>query len=285
MRNTEIEKEIILKGSDDKKNWYTISKNYPDRLPINTNDTSETRVLRFPQSNYAWFELSIRNHKHDLIQILQASYIDEKVFDGAFTLLPNPKIIQEEKDKKSQVYIIFNKPYNINRLQLDITGPDLYLRNCELSYLLKEGKYYSSFNSSIISSENPSVFEFQTIKTDTLLIEIENNDNPALKINKIAAYQLNVYIIANLSANENYSLCFGDQNLNEPIYDLKYFATRIPKDIKVCGLKKSENIAKMKTGKESEVPIYFNRYVLWSVISIVALVLVFLTIKVIKEMK
>ncbi|NJO69299.1 MAG: hypothetical protein HC830_08505 [Bacteroidetes bacterium] len=62
VRNTRIDKDVILKGSDDKRNWYIIMKGQFNRTG-EFDETSERMELSFPGVNYEYLELTMNDKK------------------------------------------------------------------------------------------------------------------------------------------------------------------------------------------------------------------------------
>jgi hypothetical protein len=288
IRNTDAEKEITLKGSDDKRTWYIITKGYPERLAGNSNDSSETRVLDFPPSNFGFFELSMPTKKHELFQVIKAGFIDEKMAKGAYIPLPKPKMLQKDSLTKSYITLIFEKPYEINCLEWEISWPEFFLRQCNIGK--KKYNPYPHFellHSNELSSKKSLVWQFETIKTDTLTIIIENNNNLPLKIKSIKAFQLNIVAIAQLEGNNTYTLLFDNHTILKPDYDLKYFTDKIPQKLPEIQCSKPLSIAgnTIDNTKEKNHSILLNKSFLWTILIIVAFGLLLLTIKLLKEMK
>jgi hypothetical protein len=286
IRNTDLEKEIVVKGSDDNKNWYIISKGFPERMQKNEGDTTETRIIRFPSSNYAFFELIIKNEKGERFQIIRTSYINREIVKGAYTCLPLPKIKQTDSAKKSFITLIFEKPFNINRIEWEIKNPAFYLRNCSLGkFSFSAGvKKFQPLGNYILSSKFEPIWEFPVIKTDSLMLVIENEDNPPVSFAFIKALQLNIYMIVHLEKGERYTLFWGNANLPPPDYDLKYFTRNISPNLPVIGIQKTEKLNNNLELK-SKPSLLFNHFLLWGVILLVAFGLGYVTIKLIKDLK
>lgn len=287
IRNTDAEKEITLKGSDNKKDWYIITKGYPERVTGANNDSSETRVLSFPPSNYAFFKLTLSAKKQDIFQIIKAGFIDEKMAKGAYAPLPAPRIIRKDSVLKSYITLIFEKPYEINRLEWKISKPELFLRHCTISKQRLLTHYgYETIYSQELSSKKLPVWQFETIKTDSLVIIVENNNNIPLQIESINAFQLNIYAITKLEAKNCYTLLFDNQTLMEPEYDLKYFTDQIPQilpEIHCKSISLLDNYEKNIPKKHTA--FVFNKLFLWIVLIIIAIGLIVLSVKLLKEIK
>jgi hypothetical protein len=286
LRNSEIQKEMVLKGSDDLKNWYIISRNYPENISNEDDPTIELRSLKFPPSNYAYFEISMVNKKRDPLQILKAGTYDMESAKAYFTPIPSPIITQKDTAKTSRIRLIFDRKYEISKLVWNINGPELYLRNCSLGNYNKSGKtvWFDTYRTFQISSKTTPIWELNRYRADTLDIVIENEDNTPLKITGVEAYQMNIYLIASLKTGENYQLYFGNKELTAPQYDLKYFADLISDNIPSVSPGKMVNISTEPVSLE-KTSLIFNSKFLWIILTLVIGSLGLLSIKMIREMK
>ena len=281
VRNTEITKEITLKGSDNKTDWYIIQKSSfysGDKF----NETSEIITLNFPNSDYQYFEISINDQKKDPIQVLKVGYYGSQLYNGTYTQIPVKEIQQtDSSNKHSYIHIKFAIPYELSRLELEIDGPELYQRNCIVGQNVSN-KHESTFeieDQFEIVSNKPAVWETSKLNVSELTLIIENADNAPLKLKEVKAFQLNKYIIVKLTKNEEYTVKTGNSQLSFPDYDLKYFTENIPEEVSVL---KTRNLSVSSTQEASKT--IFSKTVLWAVIIVVIGLLGFFSIKLVREM-
>jgi hypothetical protein len=286
IRNADIEPEVTIKGSDDKRNWYFISRGYLEKSVISDNDTSEIRSVQFPKNNYAFFEISVLHKKGEPIQVLHAGYNNSEISRGLYTNLPGPKIIQKDSLKKSYVSIIFKQSYVLNKIVFDIEGPDFYMRSCHIGKYMKERNNVEWFNpwyNLTLSSDQLNSIEFDAHKADTLFLEIENADNLPLKIKGVTAYQLNRYLIAQLDKNELYSIYFNNPERTGPEYDLKYFSKVIPANLPILNVSTIQMIEHSVWNQPQ--PGFFNKITVWIIIILVISILGIISFKMVREMQ
>ncbi len=286
IRNTSIAPEIIVKGSDDNKNWFFISREYLSAIGSAESDTSEIRAIQFPKNNYRYFEVTIPHKKGEVIQFIKAGYRNSEYTKGLFTQVPDPSVIQKDSAKKSYVTLIFNRPYTIDQLAFEIAGPDYYLRTINMGRYAKQRNqsvYFEAWYSHTLSSSSKNMFAFDGLRADTLSIEIENEDNPPLIIKSVKAFQLNKYIVAQLESGEQYELYFSNDNASAPNYDLKYFSDVIPSSLSFLNVSNLQSIA----GRDIEKPSsqFFNKQMVWIILGIVVVVLGAISIRLMNEMK
>lgn len=283
IRNSNIKKEVTLKGSDNRKNWFIIWKGYPQSVG-NFNETAGKFTIGFPKSDYEYFELSTNNKYNDPIQITRVGYLDPDITEGIYSELPVKKISQKDSsNKKSYIYIEFPRPYEFGKLHLDVTGAELFKRNVILAHpITQNNKAVQEFLESFeLSSTQPAIWQTPKLKFEKLVLVIENLDNKPLRVEKVKFYQLNKYIIAKLEKGEKYYVKSGNKNVSVPRYDLEYFSNSIPDALPTLQVKQM-SIAKDDT---SEPGIFFTKTFLWVVISVIILLLGYFSIRLLKEMK
>lgn len=285
VRNNEVEKEITLKGSDDKKHWYIIRKNFPLQSAEFYSETSKRMVFDFPSSNYEFFELNFNDKQKDPIQIIKIGYYDSEVEKGLYSAIPVPSIHQKDSAavKKSFVRLSFDRSYEISKLELGVNGPELFMRQCYLGqyYISNKKRILEEIHHFTMSSGFPTMVELEKIKTQELFVIIDNSDNSPLKIISAKAYQLNKYLIANLKPHEEYYLFFGNNSLQAPVYDLAYFSDSIAKNIRVI---KTTQPVKLKMAIAKKTVVFFNKSIMWVVIGVVILLLGWFTIRMVKDL-
>jgi hypothetical protein len=283
VRNTEIDKEITLKGSDNKTDWYVIQKR-SFILGEKFDETSQIITLNFPGSNFKYFEFSINDKKKDPIQVLKVGSYSSQQSLGTYTPVPVKEIHQtDSSDKKSYIRIKFNIPFELSRIELEVGGPELYQRNCLVGQYI-DNKGVSTFETTgqfEINSNKPVVWETNKLKVQDLTLIIENFDNAPLKINTVKAFQLNKYLIAKLEKNEVYTIKTGNPDLTFPDYDLKYFSENIPEELVIL---KSQRPSVSSVEKTQNSKTIFTSTILWAVIILIIGLLGFFSIKMVREM-
>jgi hypothetical protein len=286
IRNTTLMPEVTIKGSDDKQNWFFISHETLESYGSTDNDTSEIRSVQFPKNNYRYFEISIPHNKGEAIQFIKAGYSSSERLKGLYTPIAYPKVLQKDSLKKSYITLLFNRPYSIDKLEIDIAGPDYFMRSCSLGKYVKQRNhsvYFDSWYHYTLSSDKANTWEFNNLKSDTLFLEIENEDNLPLKIRQVKAFQLNKYLIAQLNPGESYELLLNNPEASAASYDLKYFSTIIPAHLPVLNVDNVESIVQSQALKPATS--FFNKQMVWIVIIIVIIALGAISVKLLNDMK
>ena len=284
VRNTNIEKEITIKGSENQKNWFVIDKLYPLRFPANHGENTEIRKVEFPESNYEYFEMTMNDKNHDPIHIISAGITETHAANGKYTIIPTPRIADKVMKGKNQITLSFSKIYEINRLKFKISNAGLYFRNAEicLEDTMHKQIYLKSIASFDISSGKSHAVNFEAVRTNKLILSIVNGDNLPLQISSINAYQLSNYLVASLDPKINCELFFGNPQLEAPKYDLDHFTDSIPTLLPEVRIGKWIALSQLQPEKKS---IFFNAVFLWIVIGIVIVALGIYSIRMIKEIK
>lgn len=284
--NADVLKYASVRGSNDGKQWYIVKQGSTiSGLSYNRDQNEEIMIIDIPQGNYKYYEITITNNQKSPLEILKVGKIKNSSIYGQFTEIDLGKFIQTDDSKNKKTYITFpslDGTYRIDKLEFSIDSKFQYLRRAYLSDSL-------NFNSAVfdLSSKNDNTFfidDFRLNKSTPIVIE--NNDNLPLSIDTIKAYGLNRYLCAYLEAGKPYSIFIERDNNASPDYDIEYFRKDIPDNLPVIsttGLQqiKSENeVASPRELSWIEKPLF-----LWGIIIIVGLFLVFICVKMIKEVK
>src|SRR5262249_23057393 len=131
-----------------------------------------------------------------------------------------------------------------------------------------------------------------------LLIDIDNADNAALRVVRVASYQSGIYVLAHLEANREYVVKSGSSDAEKPEYDLHYFTDSLrqrPMDIGFLEVHITENAATASakdstgTGPAGQGRVAATRMesrssgvLLWAVLALVLLFLLYFSVKMVK---
>lgn len=289
IKNAEVSKKAKLSGSDDRKNWFVVKDNHEFHAINNAGATSEIKILDFPLVNYKYLKLRINDSLSAPINILKAGYFIHFTENAEYTEVRSPLISQVDNNKKKISYITvsFPEPQYIDKLELQLKGPDFYYRKAvaEVKDTLQNGKtYYRQLQSFELSSHKPHTLSFDTEKIKELRVIIENEDNPPLQVVSAQAWQLKRFLTAYLENNNQYSLKFGSTKASAPIYDLSYFQDSIPGNIPLASVDNLSKITIPEITGRIESPAFTKKLAIWSGIGGVVILLGFITIKMVREM-
>lgn len=232
--NTNVNKIYNVFGSDDGKDWFGLVSN---KHLSNINTTGKTfieKLIDFPLNTYKFIRVDFKDKNSLPINIL-----DVGVYESKF-LSQNPIKINAFKQenitlnssRKTRLKFKSNTTQKINTISFSI-DTKFFLRNVkvivERTHKIKKRieTYEDVICSFQLSSKNKNTFELDNLNVKEFIIEIENEDNPPLEINKVELYQSPKFLIAYLNEKENYSLTINE-NKSTPSYDIGNF---ISKDI------------------------------------------------------
>ena len=289
IKNADVRKHLKLNASYDNKNWYVLKDNYYYNSINNYENTSEIRVLNFPLSDYEYYELLIGDCFDKPINITNAGYYDLVKEKGKYTELQDIFFTSYDTLKETTI-IIPNNGYYINKISFDIDTPKYYLREAEIFlrrtelYNNRKETYHDNIAYFNLISNSSNTFSLNGLNADTIYIRIKNNDNLPLNINKIRLFELNKYITSELNPTQKYSLYFSDEKADKAIYDLKYFTDSIPEGLQIIKVNKVQKLSIKSDGKESN-NLNMKSYWLWIIISVVAIILFYMSFKMIKDLK
>ena len=110
------------------------------------------------------------------------------------------------------------------------------------------------------------VFTFPTTRTQTFRIQVDNHDNPTLRIQPAAIDGLPPRIITRITQAGEYTLLYGWSDVTPPRYDITKFTDKIP-----------EALPEIQPGPERQLrpeeggasPLLVNRAWLWAVMLVV----------------
>ena len=279
IKNTEVTRYVTVAGSDNTKEWYVIK----ERVALNNlfTDSAESvaHELLFPYSNYRYFKLII--HGADVLpfNIVKVCTQGHVVSPGKnYIPIPSPSIEQKDSsDQFSYVTIRFNDFYPINKLNLKVSGSRFFRRT--LHIYNKDGLPIEN-GTVLLTSNAPPVYALD-IKTNQLLLKINNEDNPPLKIDEVSAFQLKWHLLTWLEKDSGYKIVFGDSLARAPGYDLEFFKDSIksmPLSLKYKAPERN-NIAEQK----ENTSVLSSKAIMWVVIGVVLSLLLFFTFRLTKE--
>jgi len=282
IKNTAATRTVTLSGSDDAVHWFVIKENIALARDNNDNeDTFFTQTIHFPFSSYHYFQISMQGKDSLLpLNIFKAGvYRTTSTLHDSLDVITPPNIIQHDStDKRSYIWLNFDNHYRIDKLQLYLTGTKFFNRPFTL-YNAVDGAPGALISGNITSGDSSATLNVQA-KTNALLLVIDNRDNTPLTLNKAAAYQLPVNLVAYLDSGKTYNLFFGDSALQAPIYDLQYFKDSIyanTRPLAITTMEKTVVAAAAKTG------LHFSGWLLWSIIIAVLLLLIYFSFALLKD--
>jgi hypothetical protein len=283
IHNAEAVKYMKVSGSYDRKQWYVVKQSETINSISSTTEVSEIRLINFPLTNYIYYRIEIDDRTSPPLDIISAGYYTSTKSSWESTeIKADISFSDSSKSRTSWVTVDFSSPAFIDELNFSISSPAYYLRNANIYYENENQPgvkhYHRSF---LLDSRHDTKFNTNHIKTKKLWIEINNGDNPPLKIAKVNFYQLNQYLIASLERDINYFLMYGDSTLTVPNYDLQYFTNVIPSTLPVIMPAKAEPVN--AAAILAEKGFFSDKKMIWVVLILVVTLLSYATYRMLNE--
>ncbi len=285
IKNTDTQKQAILKGSNDRNRWYTVKEDLLLSEIYNQNTTNTLLKLHFPLSDYKYYLLSINDSLFaplNIIEIGKMDYRSEVQYNRL--KIPHRELYTENKDGNTYITIRFNDKYNLSDILFYISEPQFYNRPITLSVPQEERRMpqvrqnrkrkkepapaearYYTLNSNNQDSHTIRYNEY----TDVLHIMIRNHDNLPLKIDSIITYCDKYYLVAWLNDSVLYRLTYGDTQASMPVYDLAFFENNISATTDHLTLKAIKSVQNEAGTPKSPWTSLFKIYGIWVIIVIV----------------
>lgn len=288
--NTSVVKNYNVSGSNDGENWFGLVQN---QQLSNLNSEKEKQVektISFPLNNYSFLRIDFSDKKSLPINVIQVGvYQSEINYVNQLELNDfRQNIISNKEKKKTQITIQFQSPQVISKINFDIRS-DLYYRNARIlvnkSRKIKKRteNYQEEICSLVLNSKTNNQFILDDFFEKEFIIEIDNQDNQPLEINKISFFQSPEYVLANLKTTENYKVII-DSTLSKPNYDLQNFEFENSKELEVLTIenfKKSEHVK----AQSQEQKFWQTKWFLWICIAIGGLAVIYFALGMLKDMK
>lgn len=290
IKNAEVTKNATLLGSDDKENWYALKQHFVLSSIDGNNNTSEIKIVDFPRSNYGYYLLQIEDSTSAPINILSAGYYEVNSESGAYTGIASRfHQVDSASLKSTFVFLKFGDHQIIDKIDLKVSGSPYFLRQASLhqktSRLNNKGDtiyYYQRLFDFTITSRQSTVLELRAVRTDEILIVIENEDNPPLKAEQVIAWQLNRYFTAWLKAGENYTVKIGEKAMAAPVYDLTYFRESINSKLPAINAKRL--IVAAGDRPQAASTFFTDRNIIWVAIIFVVAIFGVMAVRMTREM-
>ena len=286
IKNFDVRKRLELAGSDDYENWYTIKENYQFCSANGQQTTSEIKSLNFPYTDYPYYRIIIYDWFSLPINVLKIGYFDTYEEQGKFKELENKTVSRFDSLGSKQTYVKINfkeTPY-FDKLVIQAAKPTFYYRKAKIcsQRIDKKGRaHYEVLDYMTLNSNSDFTSYYSDFENKELYLVIENEDNPPLENITVKAYQLNRYLITHLEAEKEYKLVFQNENIKtKPNYDINHFKGRVESNIPILGTKTLTKIKYKLTKNIKPSAIW-----MWLAIGIVALLLAYMSYRMITEME
>lgn len=288
--NTDVDKTYSISGSNDNQEWFGLVINQTINDLNDSGKTSVERNFSFPLNNYKFLRFDFIDKNSLPINVLEV--VLEKNYDVKRSKIElqnfEQKITTDKKKKQTKIHISFKDPQVIDAIGFDISAPNFYLREARIvlnktrTQKRTEVDYDETVSNFQLNSKVKNSFEVSKLFVKEFTIEIDNQDNPELQIKKISLFQDPVSILADLKANENYTLKI-DSKLSAPAYDLAQSGIDFNQDYPVATI---SNLDKIDDSKEADSSKTFwqTPLFMWLCIGFAVLIIGYFAMTMIKDL-
>lgn len=276
-----------LEGSQDQKEWFTIDENY--RLVSIKNRMTDYTFsnITFTESKYRYFRIKINSEVEPMLNSYRVSL--RKVVDGIYKTYPIQSFKKEEnkKDKSTIVEVSLEKPVPVSSLQIIVNNDFDYYRTMSIKYIAdsvkteKGWKYnYRNLGYATLTSFAPLELKFGSKTLKNIWIEILNQDNQPLNIEKVIVKGYEHHLVARFTEPADYFIAFGKKNATKPNYDINRFSDKIPNDMTALKMGTIQGIDKDAILKTE--PLFKNKTWLYGIMVVIIGLLGWFSLKMLK---
>lgn len=290
IKNAAVERYCTLTGSDNMIDWFIINDSINIKPELIGKDISSFKIS-FPPVAYRYFKVSINNVSKEPLNILSASSTDAIDAPGLPTVHPdleNPACTINQKDsaKSSFIQVIHKAHYHFETIALKLSGAKYYNRSAAIYIPYSSNHSFSNPGSLLttISISNNSTLEYNlpVCNADTFYIVIQNEDNPALKVEQVKTLVHYTVATAYFEQYKKYRLLLDNNKATIPTYDLQLKDITNAQAIPLINTGKIESINQPEN--KTTVDKDNSSMMLWIMIALGAVVLGFFTYHLVKEL-
>jgi len=290
INQTDAEKWINLSGSNDLKNWNILKNNTRYQSEFSDSATAEIRILDLPKTNYEYYKLLIFDYNKEVINLEKVITYKTISNEKEYSQVMQPSFFQNDTTEKTRTILNINfaEMQYIDKIVFEISNPKHYLRKAELTKNdTTTGKkiridYHDSKQQDFyLCSDSTNELMLSKYTAKELYLVVENNDDINLTFSDVKAYQENEYLTAFLEKGKRYYIKFGNKNVEVPIYDLKFFRSKIPENKPTLSVSEIKQLIEDKD--KAGGFLFVKPFFLWIAFGIVIVILALISLKVFRN--
>ncbi len=244
-KNKNFDWKVKLQGSNNQKDWYSIIDNYRIISIKNEDIEYQYTTLHFEPSQFQYYKLEIPSIKTP--SILNAKLIRLRKNKGVSDTVKinNSELHISEKKNITEIKVQLPSFVRLSRVQLNISSNFDYYRDIKIKYIkdsvkTETGWIYQTelLGNATLNSLNNNPFSLKSTSLNNLIISINNSHNQPLDIENINLICYQHELTARFTQEAQYFLCYGNNNVYKPHYDIEKFTDRnysvIGKDIAIA---------------------------------------------------
>lgn len=291
--NAEVRKKFSISGSNDGRQWFGLVNQRELYEIIDDASFANNKIITLPRNNYRYIRFDIDDKKTLPLNIMGIGDVQVvKIPQRKEDIKPAKLTFTENARRKTTlVHVQFDHEQTITEFQFNVTAPNHYYRdvtqfkNVPYRYKKKDGLRQVVIDTFSLSSQHDN-FTCLPFREKDFYFEIDNRDNPPLTIDGIRFSQRLLWIVADLKANEPYRIETGNPKLSKPDYDMRLSESKLRDSMPEAKITDIRH-AVAQSGKQQKKPqsMWQRPWFLWMCILIGALVVLYFTVSLVKDMK
>ena len=285
---TNFEWQILLEGSQDMKEWFTILEDY--RILSIRNDYVDFIYgnLTFPPSKYRYFRVLVKSKEKPDLSSATISRNETK--EGIFRDYEVKRMItlEKEQSKQTELDIELKQPVPVSHIRIEVSDTFDYYRPVTIQYLVdslntEQGwKYnYSTLAIGTLNSLEENEFELGSTILQKLKVIISNRDNQPLNVGAVKVKGYLHELQTRFAREADYFLAYGNEQAIKPSYDIGHFADKIPETMTILTLGEEQEIG--QTEESGIKPLFESKTWLWAVMVVIILLLGWFSLKMMRK--
>lgn len=281
--NSNVSKTYSIEGGQNQSQWYAISEgsindlNHPTALSTN-------KEIRLPKTKYAYYKIRLNDSQSapiNITRIFTEMYNEEWYTNRS--AITSYKLKWNLKGNDNLIEVSSDFPFQLNELLFVTSQTNFFQRDIRIftNEKRKKKSYEIDLYQGRISHKELLLTGLE-INAKHFFIQVYNHNNQPLPLTNLLFYQHPTYLIAELEANQEYSLHAGQKGLNAPIYDLSYLSNQIPDSIPSIDMPDFE----IKTTHISNPNLHFyeKKWFLWSVLAMGSMLIIYISFQIIRKL-
>jgi len=290
--NSDVTKPYSISGSNDQKEWFGLVNNSLLNGLENSEDTSVFKTIPLPLTSYRYLKIEFNDKKTLPINVLKIGFFSNKTSNPKIEeIFPESiRITQFPSLKKTRIQVAFHNPQVINQISFNISSPNLFQRSARI-YTNKTARIKhkvktipETLSNFELASDTKNTFKIPQLFEKAFFIEIENQDNQPLTLTKIRFFQNQVAVIADLKADEKYTIATGNPKLWSPEYDLENFKDSIDNNLPEAKIYDIKHAVSPKTNARDQ-SFWQQSWFMWLCIGLGGMAILYFTTNLVKDMK
>lgn len=231
----EFFKDVALQGSQDNKNWQTITEDEKMFRYFPSNDGGYFRnKIDFNPVSFKYLRVKIDDSESPRLELVSAAIplVKQEVVEEGEVVESFQNRTEDKKNKQTIIECQFPRSYAITDMDLSIENEDPYQREVIIEFLnpVNGKENWVQFGGGSISSRGKNKiyipqmgrgdFQFKSAK---MRLRIQNKDDQPLGKITVKPFTYQEEIRLKLEGNAKYVIAYGKKDDQLPSYDLYHF--------------------------------------------------------------